>query len=210
MRRLALGWLELGRRVGARGDVAGAGAALLGRWAEPHRGYHGLAHLGEVLARVDQLQGAARDPDAVRLAAWFHDAVYDPRALDNEERSAEVATVALRGLDVDPGLVEDVGRLVRVTATHEVAGDDPDGAVLCDADLAVLAAGAPQYTAYVDGVRQEYRHLDDASFARGRAAVLRQLLDRPALFHTVLGRERWEADARTNVTAELAALDASG
>ena len=53
MRHLAPAWLELARRVGARDDVAGAGAALLGRWAEPHRAYHDLAHLSEVLERVD-------------------------------------------------------------------------------------------------------------------------------------------------------------
>ena len=73
-------WLELARRVGARDDVAGAGAALLGRWAEPQRAYHDLAHLAEVLERVDLLAAEADQPDAVRLAAWFHDAVYDPTA----------------------------------------------------------------------------------------------------------------------------------
>ena len=98
VRHLAVDWLELGRRVGARDDVAGAGAALLGRWAEPHRAYHDLAHLAEVLERVDLLAAEADRPDAVRLAAWFHDAVYDPTAADNEERSA-----AARGDDVDAG-----------------------------------------------------------------------------------------------------------
>ena len=90
MRHLAVDWLELCRRVGARGDVAGAGAALLGRWAEPHRAYHDLAHLDEVLARVTTLAAEARDVDTVRLAAWFHDAVYDPTKDDNEAQSATI------------------------------------------------------------------------------------------------------------------------
>ncbi len=83
--------------------------------------------------------------------------------------------------------MEDVARLVRLTATHEVAADDRDGAVLCDADLAVLAATAARYESYVEGVRREYAHLDDGTFARGRAAVLRSLLDRPVLFRTTVG-----------------------
>lgn len=207
MRHLAIAWIELARRVAARGDIAGEGAALLGRWAERHRGYHDLAHLDEVLRRVDLLAAEAREPDAVRLAAWYHDAVYDPTATDNEERSAEMATTGLSGLDVDPRLVGEVARLVRLTATHDARPDDPDGAVLCDADLAVLAATPARYTAYVDGVRQEYGHLDDATFARGRAVVLRGLLDRPALFRTGHGRDEWEAAARANVAAELARLD---
>ena len=102
MRHLAPAWLELARRVEARHDVAGAGAALLGRWAEPHRAYHDLAHLSEVLERVDLLAAEADRPDAVRLAAWFHDAVYDPTADDNEERSAHVAETSLTRLLLAP------------------------------------------------------------------------------------------------------------
>ncbi len=210
MRHLAVDWIELCRRVGARGDVAGAGAALLGRWAEPHRAYHDLAHLDEVLARVGGLAAEAADADTVRLAAWFHDAVYDPAAPDNEQRSADLATTALSALDLDPDRVEEVARLVRLTATHDVEPDDADGAVLCDADLAVLAAGELRYSSYVEGVRREYAHVDDATFAAGRAGVLRRLLDRPTLFRTELGRRQWEEPARVNVTAELHDLGAGG
>jgi predicted metal-dependent HD superfamily phosphohydrolase len=209
MRHLAVDWLELGRRVGARHDVAGAGAGLLARWVEPHRGYHDLAHLSEVLERVDLLAAEADQPDAVRLAAWFHDAVYDPTAADNEERSAALAVTTLRQLGLDEPLVVEVARLVRLTVAHEVVGDDRDGAVLCDADLAVLASDGVRYPAYVEGVRREYGHLDDATFARGRADVLRRLLDRPALFRTAHGRAAWEQRARANVTAELARLRAT-
>ncbi len=203
MRHLAVDWLELCRRLGARGDVAGAGAALLGRWAEPHRGYHDLAHLDEVLARVGVLEGEAFDADAVRLAAWFHDAVYDPTAGDNEEHSAELATTSLSGLDLPPALVAEAARLVRLTATHDVAPGDANGAVLCDADLAILASNGLRYASYVEGVRREYAHVDDAAFAAGRAAVLARLMKRQALFHTGHGHARWERAARANVTAEL-------
>jgi predicted metal-dependent HD superfamily phosphohydrolase len=206
VRHLAVDWLELCRRVGARGDVAGAGAALLGRWAELHRAYHDLAHLDEVLARIGVLAPEAADADAVRLAAWFHDAVYDPTASDNEERSADLATVTLSGLDVRPSRVGDVARLVRLTASHDVAPDDADGAVLCDADLAVLAADGLRYASYVEGVRREYAHVDDAAFAAGRAQVLATLLDRPALFRTQHGRREWESRARANAGAELSRL----
>lgn len=209
MRHLAVDWLELCRRVGARGDVAGAGATLLGRWAEPHRAYHDLAHLDEVLTRVGVLATDAADVDTVRLAAWFHDAVYDPQAADNEERSAELATVALSGLDVEPSRVAEVARLVRLTATHDVSPDDADGAVLCDADLAVLAADDLRYASYVEGVRREYEHVDDAAFATGRAQVLATLLDRSPLFRTEHGRAQWEARARANAGAELARLRGS-
>ena len=206
MRHLADAWITLARRAGARDDVAGAGAALLGRWSEPHRAYHDLAHLDEVLHRIDLLAGEADRPDLVRLAAWFHDAVYDPRATDNEERSAEVATVALADLGLAPDAVAEVARLVRLTATHAVAPGDRDGAVLCDADLAVLASDRLRYQSYTEGVRREYAHLDDPAFARGRADVLQRLLDRPQLFTTTYGRREWEQTARANVAAETRSL----
>ena len=157
---------------------------------------------------VDLLAAEADRPDAVRLAAWFHDAVYDPTAADNEERSAQLAETTLTRLRLAPDLVDEVARLVRLTATHDVADDDRDGAVLCDADLAVLASDDLRYSAYVEGVRREYAHVDDDAFAAGRAAVLRRLLDRPALFRTAHGRSAWEQRARANVTAELARLRA--
>lgn len=206
MRHLADAWIALARRVGARDDVAGAGAALLGRWSEPHRAYHDLAHLDEVLRRIDLLADEAAQPDLVRLAAWYHDAVYDPQASDNEERSAEVATVGLANLGLEPAVVGEVARLVRLTASHDVRAGDRNGAVLCDADLAVLAAGQLRYASYVEGVRREYEHLDDTTFARGRTDVLHRLLDRPQLFSTAYGRREWEQAARTNVSTELRSL----
>ncbi len=209
MRHLAPAWLELARRVEAHGDVAGAGAALLGHWAEKHRAYHDLAHLSEVLERVDLLAAEADRADAVRLAAWFHDAVYDPRATDNEERSAQLAKTTLTRLRLIPDLIDEVTRLVRLTATHDVGPDDANGAVLCDADLAVLASDDLRYAAYVEGVRREYAHVDDATFAVGRAQVLSTLLDRPVLFHTAHGRSAWDQPARANVTAELSRLRAT-
>jgi predicted metal-dependent HD superfamily phosphohydrolase len=202
---LPAAWLRTARAAGARGDLSSAGAQLLAAWAQPHRAYHDLRHLGEVLDRVDALAAAARNPDTVRLAAWFHDAVYDPAREDNEERSAQLAEQVLTGLRLLPGAVAEVARLVRLTAGHDPEPDDADGAVLCDADLAVLAAEPQRYAEYAADVRREYAHVPDREFARGRAQILRLLLARPALYRTQAARG-WEARARANVAAELRRL----
>ena len=91
------------------------------------------------------------------------------------------------------------------TAGHRSAA--PDEAILVDADLAILGADPNDYLAYRNAVRAEYGHLDDASWRTGRAGVLRSLLAADPLFATSLGRQRWEARARANMTAELALLD---
>ena len=205
---LASTWSGTLAGLGAAGPVQDAGGRLLAAYQEPHRAYHDLLHLDEVLSRVAELSADADTPDVVRLAAWFHDAVYDPRAGDNEQRSAAWASTLLPRLGLSPAVVAEVGRLVRLTAGHQADPADRDGAVLCDADLAVLAASPDRYGAYAAGVRREYGHLDEAAFRSGRARVLRALLERPALFATGPGRARWEAAARRNVQGELLLLEA--
>ena len=183
-------------------DLAEVRDRLLAAYATD-RGYHDVRHLAEVLDRVDELQDAGEvfDHEAVALAAWFHDAVYDGQA-GAEERSARWAEQALAGRAV----ADEVARLVRLTERHTPADDDANGCVLSDADLAILAATPARYAEYTRDVRREYAHVPDELFRPGRAAVLRDLLAKPALFHTAHARKQWEARARANVEAEIARL----
>jgi predicted metal-dependent HD superfamily phosphohydrolase len=186
--------------------AARVGADLLARWGEPHRHYHTVNHLAAVLSVVDEQSGHAADATAVRLAAWYHDAVYDPHRVDNEEASALLAEASLPGLLVSPERVSEVARLVRLTASHDPAPGDRNGELLTDADLAVLAGPPETYSSYSAAVRREYAHVSDANFATGRASVLHNLLGLAHLYHTPALRERWEDLARANVTRELLVL----
>lgn len=203
-----------------RAGAERAAEALVARYREPGRCYHTVAHVAAVLEHVDELVAAGEpvtDLAAVRLAAWYHDAVVTLSGRGDEERSAVLAGQDLRALGMDPPRVERVARLVRATADHRA--DDADGRLLVDADLAVLGASPAAYDAYAAAVRGEYvrpgpggdgQGVDEATFARGRAAVLRALLDRDPLFSTPTLRARAEAQARRNLRRELAALEASG
>ena len=179
---------------------------LLDRWGEPQRRYHTTAHLAQVLDHVDTLAGHAADPDVVRLAVWFHDAVYRPDRSENEERSAALAERALPEAGVPDAATAEVARLVRLTITHDPADGDRDGEVLCDADLAILASAPREYAAYAAQVREEYGFVPDDLFRAGRADVLRHLLGLPRLFRTPHGAAVWEPRARQNVTTELELL----
>ena len=195
------------------------------RYAEPHRRYHTMAHIRHVLDEVDSLLAhhCVADPDAVRLAAWFHDAVYDPRSPTNEAESAELAARVL-GATRHRHRVPTVRRLVMATAGHQPGPERPSGrtagperppertaepggvavdeAVLVDADLAVLAGAEDAYDRYVAAVRAEFAHVDDAGWRAGRAAFVESMLARPRLF-TFRGGE---PDARANLNRELASL----
>ncbi len=206
MQDLLESWSDLIARHTADPAAVDVGRRLLESWSEPHRRYHSVAHLRDVLSGVAELADHAEDADAVRLAAWYHDAVYAGLP-DDEERSALRAEHELSALGVAPQLVEEVARLVRMTVTHDPAPGDRNGEALSDADLSTLALPADRYRHNTEAIRAEYAHVPDEPFRKGRRQVLLVLLEGPAVFRTAAGRRRWEAAARQNMVAELMTLD---
>ena len=181
------------------------GENLITRYSEPHRRYHTTKHLLHVLTMIDRL---ADDHDLflVRLAAWFHDAVYAIPAgqVSNEEASARLALRELSRVGLEQEDLNQIARLVRLTETHVPGPRDPEGELLCDADLAILASDPADYADYVAAVREEYAQLPEEEFLAGRLAVLTELAD-GEIFRTAKGW-RLTDPARVNIAVELAAL----
>lgn len=168
--------------------------------------------MAAVLAALDDLapELPGRSKALVEVAVWFHDAVYDPRAGDNEARSAELAEERLAGLGLGHGDPDEVARLVRLTAGHRPpAVPDPRAAALLDADLSILGSRPEAYDRYRRAIRREFGHLSDEQFAQGRRRVLEGLLDTPALFSGLRARRLLEGPARDNLAGELRLLPAS-
>jgi predicted metal-dependent HD superfamily phosphohydrolase len=188
--------------------VRRAGVELLGWWSQPHRQYHTVAHLAAVLDVVDGYAGHADDPHLVRLAAWGHDAVYDPRAPteENERASARLTGQLLADLRVPPPAVAEVVRLIMLTADHRADPVDLNAALLCDADLAILAAPDEDYDWYAAAIRREYAHVPDDVYRIGRVKALHDLLDRPATYRIPVLHHRWELTAQANIHRELHGL----
>jgi predicted metal-dependent HD superfamily phosphohydrolase len=172
------------------------------RWhyAGTGRFYHTLVHIGAVLEIVENLNSFARNLKAVKLAVWLHDVIYDSRASDNEERSAEYAAQLCEKLSIPQG--REVASLILKTKTHD-AGEDVDAQVLLDADLAILGANEPAYPTYADQIRQEYAWASEPDYRMGRRHVLERFLTRPRIFHLLA---HLEEPARRNISAEIARL----
>lgn len=187
---------------------------LLERWTRPDRHFHNLKHLVDVLARVDELDEEAQHPELVRLAAWYHGAVFDSaerkayanKGGEDEAASAVLAREQLGELGVPEKSAQRVAALVSALVRHAPDRHDLDCAVLCDADLAMLATEPQRYKAYLHDVRAEYAHLPVEDYVRARVRILRKLLARPSLFVTPLA-QAWEEPARQNVSAELQRLE---
>ena len=178
----------------------GLGAELLARWQEPQRVYHDVRHLHQALVAVDAI--GQRVPRAVRLALWFHDAVYELRPGADEEASAQLALDRLAGV-VPATEADEVARLVRLTASHSPAADDHAGALVVDADLSILGQPAGRYHVYVRDIRAEYRAVSEAEFRSGRLQVLARLAGLDPLYRTAAARSAWEAVARRNLAEEV-------
>ena len=176
---------------------------LVETYSEPHRHYHNLEHVGEVLRVVGRLKGGP----AVLLAVWYHDAVYDPKAKDNEAKSAELAERELAALGLPAEVVKLVGDLVRSTAHFDAATfSGPDFDILHDADLAILGASEVRYARYADDIRKEYAWVPEADYRAGRRKVLESFLARERIYRTDVMFAEGEEAARRNMTAEVSAL----
>ena len=195
--------------------VEQAGNDLLSRWSEPARRYHTTTHLVEMFWALEELEEGHeiddRQGSLARLAAWFHDAIYDPSAMpgSNEADSATLARKTLRELTISDRDVDAVDRLVRLTARHDADAAEPLDAAFHDADLWILSAPDERFDEYCDQVRQEYAHVPDARYRNARAAILMPLLHRDRIYRTSHALHGWETPARINLGRELTRLRVS-
>jgi predicted metal-dependent HD superfamily phosphohydrolase len=192
-------------------------ADLIERYSEPHRKYHNVEHVSDVITCALACSTPLKNRSNVALALLYHDAVYDPTSKSNEADSASLATDAIRQVHDDGGRGEgaegpdplEVQRLIMLTCHSAVEPDastDPDGAIVVDSDLSILGAATDRFSRYDADIREEYGHVPDAAFRVGRAKVLASFLERPRIFVTDEFRGRFELQARHNLTAALSKL----
>ncbi len=176
-------------------------------YAEPHRRYHTRAHIEQCLALLDQVSDLTEtEHQILTYAIWWHDAVYDAKASDNEAKSAEMAKRDLRDFDVSLHARDEVARLIRLTAGHQVEEGDRLGEILVSIDLSILGAPDDRYDVYAEAVRAEYAHVPDDLWRTGRSGVLQRFLDAQVIFPDPAFAHWLEAQARANLSRELASL----
>ena len=146
-------------------------------WMEKHRFYHNHDHLRSILKLVEAnaSQRTQEDLVALRLAAYFHDVVYDPRANDNEVKSIEMFK-RLVDDEVAPEIVEKVVRMIEATIDHTVPTDDPLIQEFLDMDLNNLINGS-LCEMIDDGYKifKEFQMYDLLEFKHGRYKAIEKL-----------------------------------
>ncbi|MED5431036.1 MAG: hypothetical protein VX920_01735 [Pseudomonadota bacterium] len=175
---------------------------LASLYSEPHRHYHTLNHVAACLGWLDPYRHLAADPLCLELALWAHDVIYDPRATDNEARSADWFVQQFADSTLTDQQRARVHELILATI-HPHPPTDPDMALLQDIDLSILGADAKLYDRYEGWIRQEYDFVPEEAFRKGRSAVLESFLDQGVIYHTAELREKLELPARENLSRAL-------
>ena len=191
-------WQALCLALGATRSVERTYRDLVTRYREAGRAYHNLNHISKCLEEFDALIRLAAQGGAVEFAIWFHDAVYDSRARDNEEQSAALAEAGLTEMGIQGELPRVVESLIRLTK-HDSAPATVDGQIILDVDLSILGQSPEVFDRYESGVRIEYSWVSDKEFWSKRIAFLRSLLAREYIFLTAPCRKKYESAARRNL-----------
>ncbi|RSE33029.1 HD domain-containing protein [Acinetobacter junii] len=170
---------------------------LIAAYSEKQRAYHTLQHLYEYLVLLESIRPDLNDADAVALALWFHDAVYDPQAKDNELKSAELFEQYL-AQDLSADDVQKIKRWIVATQKHE-ATDERDLQFLLDIDLAILAASPERFAEYKQQIQQEYAWVDPDVYSIKRKEVLTHFYHAEPLYQTEYFQHSFEQRAKMNL-----------
>ena len=195
------------KQLGAANPDPRLHGELIARYSEPHRRYHTVRHLDECFEKLDEIRSLARHPAEIELALWFHDAIYDVKRHDNEEKSADWARASATAAGVAADACERVYSLI-LSTRHQAAANGVDAEILVDIDLSILGAVLVRFDEYERQVREEYSWVPDFLFRRERKAILKEFLARPRIFSTTHFRDRYEQQARSNIERSLERLDA--
>ncbi len=198
-------FITLWQRLGGAAEAEVTFHALTAAYAEPQRAYHTTAHLADCLAQFDAVSALADDPDQVEMAIWFHDAIYDPRAADNETRSAAWAVQALTDAEISLAIARNIAGLV-LTTEHQLLPQGHDAQLLVDIDLAILGRAPAIFAEYNHQIRVEYQWVTEAEYRKRRAQVLANFLARPTIYQTEFFQARYEQQARQNLAQAIERL----
>jgi predicted metal-dependent HD superfamily phosphohydrolase len=201
-------WDRIWRGIGGLGESHDLMAQILERYSESHRHYHTLQHLKECLVLAEKFSDLSENPFIVEISLWFHDAIYDVKLHDNEERSAAFAETELKKRGIAPEIIRRVSQLILITR-HSAQPETLDEEILSDIDLAILGANESRFLQYEQQVRREYDWVPENVYRVKRKEILEGFLNRDYIYNTPRFGNCYEDKARGNLLASILKLKIS-
>lgn len=189
-------------------------AELVLRYSEEQRLYHTLQHISECIDVWDSIKSnvAQELRPLIELALFYHDVVYDPTRIDNEEQSAVLMRRHLAELGCESAFINDIASPILHT-THKGLSLGPDEEAarwVVDIDLSSLASRWDRFNANTKAIKFEYSHLlgfTDKQWREGRTKFYQSMLARRYIYYTDVCRTRFEQKARDNLAKGLELLN---
>ncbi|MFS4470801.1 hypothetical protein [Chryseobacterium sp. T20] len=175
------------------------------RYSEKGRHYHNLLHLENMFRELEAVRMNISDFTALAFSVFYHDVIYDATSKANEEKSAAKAEKRLTELHINQDKISLISAQILATKSHQ-SSDDEDTNYLLDADLSVLGKDFKTYSEYTQNIRKEYSIYPDFLYKPGRKKVLKHFLELESIFKTEYFKEKYEAQAKENIAAELQLL----
>jgi predicted metal-dependent HD superfamily phosphohydrolase len=179
---------------------------LAASYSESHRHYHNISHIEHCLTEFDAAIELADYRHELEFALWLHDAVYNPHALDNEEKSASWAMEILSASCCPAPVANRIRDLILVTK-HNHAPQSNDAKLIVDIDLSILGQAPDIYEKYEKNIRAEYSWVPADAYKVGRSNILRSFLDRPSIYITDRFQSLYGKQAKFNLTIALAVIE---
>ena len=197
-------WIELMNSLGIDENIQEFDK-ISSLYGEEHRSYHNLAHIEDCLLK-SELCPLSRDIDILSCAIWFHDVIYDPQKVDNEQESALVAEKFLKSQSINTNFISRVGEVIMSTL-HRVPPKNDVEAYMMDIDVSILGAPEVQYSAYCHNIRQEYKSVPWTVYVENRIKILKMFLKRKDIYFTPNFNNRLGSNARINIEKEINILE---
>ena len=148
-------------------------------WQETHRFYHTEKHLQTLLSDIESLEKqetlSENEANILKIVAYFHDIVYDPKSSDNEEKSA----VFFRKYAPNHPNTELIAQIILDTKYH--ISNDKLSQIFCDLDMKIVKnSSISELLEWEKAIFKEYQFYDYAMYKMGRIALLENFRDKYA------------------------------
>lgn len=197
LRELGNRWFELCKRLKAKEDSL-IFRKIIEDYSNPRRKYHTLEHIYHCLKEFDEVRSLAENSDALEIAIWFHDAIYQPGSNDNEEKSEELASRYLELMALPDKFKRQVKRLILATK-HNYIPEDTDSRLIVDIDLSSLGLPNEEFKKRTEKIRAEYEDYSNEEFRQGSYDFAKSLLSRGGIYLTPQFKTKYERQARKNL-----------
>ncbi|HPT66084.1 MAG TPA: hypothetical protein PK257_02120 [Candidatus Woesebacteria bacterium] len=198
-------WNDLCQRLNINKDQNSFNE-IVKNYSESHRHYHNLKHIDNSLGEFELIKDKLNNPEAVELAIWYHDIVYNLYESDNEEQSAELAKTFCQKNNLSPDFTKQVEDHILFTK-HTSLINNSDSQYLADIDMSILGKQPDIFDIYEKQIYKEYSTLySKADYQKGRTKFFKTILKHP-IYTTDFFKNRYEQAARDNIQRTINKLE---